>query len=143
MRWCLSRFLLSRMFLSNRIRAALGSLTRKVRANSYNPPMRKRRIAQIVVLLLLTIFLLAPVYEHFDHWDGFPQGGDDTVLSLIAVVTISGVVLVATRSLFRVFLQRCWVKPERWKSPSVIFVFLACRAADESPPSSLRLSLLV
>lgn len=96
-----------------------------------------------MVLLLLTIFLFAPVYEHFDHWDSFPQGGDDSVLSLIAVVTFCGIVLVASRSLFRVYLQRHWVKLERWKTPSVLFVFLACRAANESPPASPRLSLRV
>jgi len=109
----------------------------------YNLFMGKRRIAQIVVLLLLTIFLFAPVYEHFDHWDGFPRSGDDTVLSLIAVVTFCGIVLVAARSLLQVSLERRWVKLERWKPLSLAFVFLACHEADESPPISPRLSLRV
>ena len=120
-----------------------GTPNRSERSARYTLRMGKRRIAQIVVLLLLTIFLLAPIYEHFDHWDGFPRSGDDTVLTLIAVVTFCGVVLVAARSLFRVFLQRRWVKLERWKPLSMPFVFFASRAADESPPTSPRLSLRV
>ncbi len=112
-------------------------------APSYNLIMGKRRIGQLVILLLLTVFLLAPVYEHFDHWDGFPRSGDDTVLSLVAIVTFCGVVLIAARSFFRIFLQRRWVKLERWKPPLVPFVLHARRGADESPRSLFRLSLRV
>jgi hypothetical protein len=103
--------------------------------------MGKRRSGELVVLVLLTIFLLAPVYEHFDHWDGFPRSGDDTVLSLVAIVTLCGIVLVATRSLFRLFLLRRWVKLERWILPPVLFALQICSVADESPPSSFRISL--
>lgn len=123
--------------------AAVAAKTSEKIAQHYNMFMRKRRIAQIVVLLLLTIFLVAPVYEHFDHWDGFPRSGDDTVLSLVAVVTFCGVILVAAHSLFRVFLERKWVKLERWKPLSITYVFLSYREADESPPVSPRLSLRV
>jgi len=105
--------------------------------------MGKRRCGQIVVLLLLAIFLLAPVYECFDHWDGFPRSGNDTALSLIAAVTFCGVVLVSGRSLFRAFTQKRLVKAERWTPPSMLFAFLACKTADESPPFLLRLSLRV
>ena len=105
--------------------------------------MDKRRIGQIVVLVLLALFLLAPVYECFDHWDGFPRSGDDTALSLIAAVTFCGVVLVTARSLFHVFTQKCFVKLNLWEPPCAPFAFLARKAADESPPLSLRLSLRV
>ncbi len=110
----------------------------------YNLPMGKRRVGQIVVILLLAIFLIAPVYEHFDHWDGFPRGGDDTVLSLIATVTFCGMVLVAGHSLFRAFTRERVVKIERWNPPPpVLFVFRPYKTADESPPLPLRLSLRV
>ncbi len=106
--------------------------------------MGKRRISQIVVLLLLTIFLLAPVYECFDYWDGFPRSGNDTALSLIAAVTFCGVVLVAGRALFHVFTRTRFVKSEPWKPPCALaFALLARKAADESPPLSPRLSLRV
>ncbi len=110
----------------------------------YNFSMGKRRAGQIVVLLLLAIFLLAPVYEHFDHWDGFPRGGDDTVLTLIATVTFCGMVLVAGHSLLRAITQKRVVKIERWNPPPpVLFVFRPYKTADESPPLPLRLSLRV
>jgi hypothetical protein len=105
--------------------------------------MGKRRIGQVVVLLLLLIILLAPVYECFDQWDGFPGSGDDTTLSLIAAVTFCGVALVAGCSLFAAFAQKCVVKIERWNLPAVFFTFPACKTADESPPLTLRLSLRV
>ncbi len=109
----------------------------------YNLRMGKRRISQIAVLLLLAIFLLAPVYECFDHWDKFPRSGNDTVLNLIAAVTFCGVVLVAGRSLFRALTEKRLVKRERWNPPPVPFSFVACKTADESPPLSFRLSLRV
>ncbi len=105
--------------------------------------MGKRRISQIAVLLLLAIFLLAPVYECFDHWDGFPRSGNDTVLNLIAAVTFCGVVLVAGRFLFRALTEKSLVKRERWNPPPVPFSSVACKTADESPPLSFRLSLRV
>jgi hypothetical protein len=105
--------------------------------------MGKRRISQIVVLLLLTIFLLAPVYETFDHWDGFPRSGNDTVLNLIAAVTFCGVVLVAGRSLFRALTEKLLVKRERWNPPPAPFAFVARPIADESPPLSFALSLRI
>ena len=106
--------------------------------------MGKRRISQTVVLLLLTIFLLAPVYERFDHWDGFPRSDNDTALSLIAAVTFRGVILVAECALFHVFTRTRFVKTGPWKPPCALpFALLACKAADESPPLSPRLSLRV
>ncbi len=104
--------------------------------------MGKLRIGQVVVLLLLLIFLLAPVCECFDHWDGFPRSGDDTALSLVTIVTFCGVVWVTGRSFFVAFAQKRMVKIERWNAPPVLFAFLPCRTADESPPPPLaRLDL--
>jgi hypothetical protein len=105
--------------------------------------MGKRRIGQIVVLLLLTMLLLAPVYECFDHWDGFPKSGNDTALNLIAAVTFCGVVLVAGRSLFRALTEKRLVKREQWNPPPAPFAFVALPIADESPPLSVTLSLRV
>ena len=109
----------------------------------YNRGMGKRRIGQVVVLLLSAILLLAPVYECFDHWDGFPRSGNDTALNLIAAVTFCGVVLVADRYLFRALTERRLVKHERWNPPPASFAFVACPIANESPPLPFTLSLRV
>lgn len=93
--------------------------------------------------MLLALLLLAPVYECFDHWDGFPRSGDDTALSLIAAVTLCGVILVAAPSLFHIFARTRFVKMELWKSPCARFALLTRKEANESPPLSLYLSLRV
>lgn len=47
----------------------------------------------------LVLLLLAPLYESFDRWDGFPKSGNDTVLNLIGTVAFCGLVLVAVKPL--------------------------------------------
>ncbi|MDQ2925396.1 MAG: hypothetical protein M3R43_07575 [Acidobacteriota bacterium] len=88
-------------------------------ASRYNPAMGRRRIGQIVVLLQLALFLLAPVYESFDLWNGFRRsgGGNDKTLSLIAAVTFCGVVLVAGRSHLTALTQKGPIKLETWLEP--------------------------
>jgi hypothetical protein len=105
--------------------------------------MVKQRVSQIVVLLLLAILLFAPIYESFDHWDGFPKSGNDTVESLIAAATFCGLVLVAHRFLVQVFLHKRPLKFERWNPPAILFACVPCKRADESPPGSSSLSLRV
>lgn len=105
--------------------------------------MSRQRIGQVVIFLLLTMLLLAPVYECFDHWDGFPKSGNDTALNLIAAMTFCGVVLVAGRSLFRALTKRRLVKREQWNPPPAPFAFVALAIANESPPLPFILSLRV
>lgn len=57
----------------------------------------RRRVAWILLLVALLIFLGGPVFEHFDHWDHFPQSGNDILLTLVAVV----ICLAAAVSLIR------------------------------------------
>ena len=54
---------------------------------------------QIVLGCFLILLLLAPLYESFDCWDGFPKSGDDTVLNLIGATAFGGLVLVVAQSL--------------------------------------------
>lgn len=61
--------------------------------------MSRRQVTQVVLGCFLVLLLLAPVYESFDRWDGFPKSGNDTVLNLIAASTFAGLVLVARKSL--------------------------------------------
>lgn len=61
--------------------------------------MTRRRVSQIVLGCFLILLLLAPLYETFDRWDGFPRSGNDTVLNLVGAVAFCGLVLVAVKRL--------------------------------------------
>lgn len=53
----------------------------------------RRRFAWIALLLVFVLFLGGPVFEHFDHWDHFPQSGNDILLTLVtAVICIAAAV---------------------------------------------------
>jgi hypothetical protein len=60
--------------------------------------MSRRRVTQIVLGCFVFLLLIAPLYESFDRWDGFPKSGNDTMLNLIAGITFAGLVLVAAKS---------------------------------------------
>lgn len=57
----------------------------------------RRKIAVIVLVLVVAIFLAGPVFEHFDRWDHFPQSGNDILLTLVAVVVCLGAALSLIR----------------------------------------------
>ena len=67
--------------------------------------MKRRGVTQIVLGCSLALLLLAPVYETFDRWDGFPRSGNDTVLNLIGAVAFCGLVLVAAKKLPSLLLK--------------------------------------
>jgi hypothetical protein len=45
----------------------------------------RRRFAQLAIVLVLTVYICGPVFEHFDRWDHFPQSGPDIVVTLAAI----------------------------------------------------------
>src|SRR5436309_2237949 len=61
-----------------------------------------RFLACLTVVLLLCISLFGPAFETVDHWDNFPQSGDDIVLSLICLVACVGAMLVVALLTVRV-----------------------------------------
>lgn len=96
--------------------------------------MGKRWTGRIVILLLLAIVVLAPIYETFDHWDGFPGSGDDTVLNLIAAVTFCGLVFLGRCTVWLAITSKSLVRFQVLIPPFLRFTFVSCKAADESPP---------
>ena len=106
--------------------------------------MTKRRVTQIVVGCFMALLLLAPVYESFDRWDGFPKSGDDTVLNLIGAVAFCGLILVAAKKLPPLLLKL-------FSLPWAMAVFFSDRSSllspafhssiGESPPLLLLLPL--
>ncbi len=57
-----------------------------------------RRWAIIGVLLaLIVIHYAGPAFELADRWDNFPQSGNDTLHTLIALVTLLGAMFVLAK----------------------------------------------
>ncbi len=62
----------------------------------YDASVRRNLLISIVVFLLL-MSLCSPILEQFDHWDLFPQSGDDTILSVISILAFLGLVFISLR----------------------------------------------
>jgi len=61
----------------------------------------RRRIAVILMFLAVVLLLGGPVFEHVDHWDGFPQSGNDFLLAVIAVLVCLAAAISFIRQLVR------------------------------------------
>ena len=61
----------------------------------------KTRICTVLLLLIATVIVAAPIYESFDRWDKPVEDGNDTVLTIIGALALFGAafVLNATVSL--------------------------------------------
>ena len=99
---------------------------------------------QIVLGCFLVLLLLAPLYESFDRWDGFPRSGNDTVLNLIAAVTFAGLVLITAKSLpSLVFaLASAFSTVSRFFQVRSSSLLLLTRSSVGESPPPLRLSPL-
>lgn len=58
-------------------------------------PMR-RVLFLIALLLLLGTYVSGPFFEAVDHWDNFPQSGNDIILTLVTAATFFALLLCAT-----------------------------------------------
>ena len=105
--------------------------------------MRKRRVTQIVLWCFLVLVLIAPVYESFDHWDGSPVSGNDTVLNIIAVVTFAGLVLVAAKHLLWLLATAFSNVPKLFARRSSALILVGRSTIGESPPPLLLSPLRV
>ena len=50
-----------------------------------------------IVFALLAVLLSGPVFELFDHWDNIPETGNDTVLSVVLLLTCAGALFAVRR----------------------------------------------
>ena len=46
---------------------------------------------------LLAVLLAGPVFELFDYWDNVPETGNDTVLSVVLLLTCAGAMFAVRR----------------------------------------------
>ncbi len=65
-------------------------------AHCYTVAVRRRPIVWIVFALLAAL-LAGPVFELFDHWDNIPETGNDTVLSVVLLLTCAGALFAVRR----------------------------------------------
>lgn len=50
-----------------------------------------------IVFVLLAVLFAGPVFEFFDHWDNIPETGNDTVLSVVLLLTCAGAIFAIRR----------------------------------------------
>ena len=50
-----------------------------------------------IVFGLLAVLLAGPIFELADHWDNIPETGNDTVLSVIMLLTCAGALFAVRR----------------------------------------------
>lgn len=105
-----------------------------------------RRLIHLALVLLLLVHLCGPLFETVDHWDGFAQGGDDFVLSVLGVIVGFGLTLFLAS-----FLRWVFVVPANWREKAGLPSLAAlCQAAFlfleadrpvpfTSPPLPLRI----
>ena len=57
----------------------------------------RRKTIIWIVFALLAVLLAGPVFEVFDHWDNIPETGNDTVLSVVLLLTCAGAMFAVRR----------------------------------------------
>lgn len=55
----------------------------------------------IALVLLLGISISGPFFEAVDHWDNFPQSGNDIILTIAMVATLFALFVCTTMRLVR------------------------------------------
>ena len=62
----------------------------------YTVAVRRKPIIWIV-FALFAVLLAGPVFEFVDQWDNIPETGNDTVLSVVLLLTCAGAMFAALR----------------------------------------------
>ena len=57
----------------------------------------RRKTIIWIVFAFLAALLAGPVFELFDHWDNIPATGNDTVLSVVLLLTCAGAMFAVRR----------------------------------------------
>ena len=102
----------------------------------------RTRLVQLAVVLLLVVYLCAPLFELVDHWDHFPQSGHDIVLTILGVALCLGIALTLMRTGFRVIatkLASCGLLVAASSSTDTFIFLSAVPAPLSSSPPALRI----
>lgn len=55
----------------------------------------RRVLVMVVLVLLVAAYISGPLFETVDHWDQFPQSGNDIVLAVVLALTLFALCLCA------------------------------------------------
>jgi hypothetical protein len=102
----------------------------------------RTRLVQLALVLLLVVYLCAPLFESVDHWDHFPQSGHDIVLTVLGVALCLGIALTLMRTVFRVIatkLATCGLLVAASTGTDITIFLPAVPASLVSSPPTLRI----
>jgi len=105
--------------------------------------MNRRTIIILLAILLFLVFA-GPLFETVDHWDNIPQTGNDTVLTLILVVSFIGAISLFKKCAVAALELIARIKrTERRPEGLSVFEGAPEPVPIESPPLSLLTSLRI
>jgi hypothetical protein len=103
-----------------------------------------RRTIIILLAILLFLIVTGPLFETVDHWDNIPKTGNDTVLTLILVVSWIGATSLFKKCAAATLELIARIKMNERRPEAVsAFEWAAEPVPIESPPLSLSTSLRI
>ena len=103
-----------------------------------------RRFSVIVVLVLLVaVYISGPLFETVDHWDQFPQSGNDIVLSIVLALTLFALCLCATLKLVQFISSISRDGKGDAALPHLLNIFVPSDSLDSSSPLKLCTALRI
>ena len=100
----------------------------------------RRTLIKCIVFALLAVLLTGPAFELVDHWDNIPETGNDTVVSVVLLLTCAGAVFAVRR--YAVTAMRLLYRLKYRSTTPLRSIFSTCREAarfelDSGPFPSL------
>lgn len=99
----------------------------------------RTRLVQLAVVLLVVVYLYAPLFESVDHWDHFPQSGHDIVLTVLGIALCLGIALTLMRTVFQVIATKLATSrllvAASSSTDTTVFLRAAPSALASSPPT--------
>lgn len=103
-----------------------------------------RRVSvTVVLLLLLAVCICGPLFETVDHWDQFPQSGNDIVLGTVLALTLLALCLCATIRLARLVSSISRDVKEAAPLTHLCNIFVPSDSLDTSSPPKLCTALRI
>jgi type VI protein secretion system component VasK len=103
----------------------------------------RRVLVMVVLVLIVTVHISGPLFETVDHWDQFPQSGNDIVLSIVLALTLFALCLCATLRLIRLVSSIFRDVKENTALTRLQNIFVPSDSLDTSSPLKLCTALRI
>ena len=103
----------------------------------------RRLLATVVLILLLAVCMFGPLFETVDHWDQFPQSGNDIVLTIVFVLVLLALCLCATLQLVGFVSSISRDRKESAALARLRNIFVPSDSLDTSSPFKLCTALRI